>query len=187
MSAVEKSTFRRNFQRWVQLNYGENSRTKTITRAKYNKICRYLLGEPHIETDAKFRFWVKSKGFRIVRSDEVSVFGTLYVPVKVPHTRSVDTLYPYETDSLAGMRAQVLEYRRVAVADDFFDIISSVHINDRGIHVGQKKTYRATSFDSSEVSSKFIMEVCFCANFVSSSRILGIRVTHITQAMFVFK
>ncbi|XP_032234115.2 nucleolar protein 4 isoform X2 [Nematostella vectensis] len=166
MSAVEKSTFRRNFQRWVQLNYGENSRTKTITRAKYNKICRYLLGEPHIETDAKFRFWVKSKGFRIVRSDEVSVFGTLYVPVKVPHTRSVDTLYPYETDSLAGMRAQVLEYRRVAVADDFFDIISSVHINDRGIHVGQKKTYRAVAntyaFLPREAVSYYLMSCSTC-------------------------
>jgi len=89
MSAVvvEKSTFRRNFQRWVLLNYGENSRTKTITRSKYIKICRYLLGEPLIETDAKFRFWVKSKGFRIVQSEDLSPFGTLYVPVKVPHTR----------------------------------------------------------------------------------------------------
>ena len=165
MSLVEKSTFRRNFQRWVQMNYGENSRTKTITRAKYNKICRYLLGEPLIETDAKFRFWVKSKGFRIVQSEDMSVYGTLYVPVKVPHTRvciqlwsfvsewllclvifcfgfqSMDSLYPYEENM--GVRTQVLEYRRVAVADDFFDIISSVHINERGIHVGQKKTYRA--------------------------------------------
>jgi hypothetical protein len=87
MSVVEKSTFRRNFQRWVQMNYGENSRTKTITRSKYNKICRYLLGEPLIETDAKFRFWVKSKGFRIVQSEDMSAYGTLYVPVKVPHTR----------------------------------------------------------------------------------------------------
>lgn len=50
-------------------------------------------------------------------------------------------MYPYD-DSI-GVRTQVLEYRRVAVADDFFDIISSVHINERGIHVGQKKTYRA--------------------------------------------
>jgi len=54
-------------------------------------------------------------------------------------------MYPY--DDNIGPRTQVLEYRRVAVADDFFDIISSVHINDRGIHVGQKKTYRAVSQD----------------------------------------
>lgn len=94
MSVVEKSTFRRNFQRWVQMNYGENSRTKTITRNKYNKICRYLLGEPLVETDAKFRFWVKSKGFRIVQSEDMSLYGTLYVPVKVPHTRVRTLIVP---------------------------------------------------------------------------------------------
>lgn len=55
-------------------------------------------------------------------------------------------MYPYE-DKVAGhsTRSQVVEYRRVAVADDFFDIISSVHINERGVHVGQKKTYKAVS------------------------------------------
>lgn len=86
--SLERSSFRRNFQGWVELNYGENSRTKTITRKKFNKICRYLLGEPQIETDAKFRFWVKSKGFRIVHMDDGRSYGVLYVPVKVPaHTR----------------------------------------------------------------------------------------------------
>lgn len=59
-------------------------------------------------------------------------------------------LYPYsggEPDFKIGQsaRSQVVEYRRVAVADDFFDIISSVHINERGVHVGQKKTYKAVS------------------------------------------
>lgn len=85
--SFERSSFRRNFQGWVELNYGENSRTKTITRKKFNKICRYLLGEPQIETDAKFRFWVKSKGFRIAHTDDGQSYGVLYVPVKVPHTR----------------------------------------------------------------------------------------------------
>ncbi|KAK3710181.1 hypothetical protein QZH41_010577 [Actinostola sp. cb2023] len=164
MSVVEKSSFRRNFQRWVQMNYGENSRTKTITRAKYSKICRYLLGEPLIETDAKFRFWVKSKGFRIVQSDDISAYGILYVPIKVPHTRSMDSLYPYEEGM--GVRTQVLEYRRVAVADDFFDIISSVHINERGIHVGQKKTYRAVAntyaFLPREAVSYYLMSCSIC-------------------------
>lgn len=85
--SFERSSFRRNFQGWVELNYGENSRTKTITRKKFNKICRYLLGEPQIETDAKFRFWVKSKGFRIAHTEDSQSYGVLYVPVKVPHTR----------------------------------------------------------------------------------------------------
>lgn len=85
--SFERSSFRRNFQGWVELNYGENSRTKTITRKKFNKICRYLLGEPQVETDAKFRFWVKSKGFRIAHAEDSQDYGVLYVPVKVPHTR----------------------------------------------------------------------------------------------------
>lgn len=104
-----------------------------------------MLGEPQIETDAKFRFWVKSKGFRIAHADDNQSYGVLYVPVKVPHTRSMEILYPYEDKIGQPARSQVVEYRRVAVADDFFDIISSVHINERGVHVGQKKTYKAVS------------------------------------------
>ncbi|XP_074635877.1 nucleolar protein 4-like isoform X2 [Acropora palmata] len=166
--SLERSSFRRNFQGWVELNYGENSRTKTITRKKFNKICRYLLGEPQIETDAKFRFWVKSKGFRIVHMDDGRSYGVLYVPVKVPaHTRSAVDMYPYE-DKIAGhsTRSQVVEYRRVAVADDFFDIISSVHINDRGVHVGQKKTYKAVAntyaFLPREAVSYYLMSCSTC-------------------------
>ena len=53
-------------------------------------------------------------------------------------------MYPYDHET--GLRAQRIEYRRVAVAEEFFDVISAVHINERGIHVGQKKTYRAVSF-----------------------------------------
>ena len=30
--------------------------------------------------------------------------------------------------------------------DDFYSIIRSVHITERGVHVGQKKTYRAVSY-----------------------------------------
>lgn len=63
--------------------------------------------------------------------------------------QSVEMLYPYEDKiGQSATRSQVVEYRRVAVADDFFDIISSVHINERGVHVGQKKTYKAVSLSS---------------------------------------
>ena len=57
-----------------------------------------MLGEPQIETDAKFRFWVKSKGFRIAHTEDGQDYGVLYVPVKVPHTRvspSVDKEVSY--------------------------------------------------------------------------------------------
>lgn len=78
----EHQSFRHNFQAWVDSNYGEHSRTKTITRAKYTKICRYLMGE-EVETDAKFRFWVKSKAFRILRHQLDPNIGVLCVPVSV--------------------------------------------------------------------------------------------------------
>lgn len=87
-STVEHNSFRQNFQTWVDANYGENSRTKTITRAKYSKICRYLMGE-QVETDAKFRFWVKSKAFRIVRHDFEPSIGVLCVPVRLNSRRQV--------------------------------------------------------------------------------------------------
>lgn len=65
-------------------------------------------------------------------------------------------LYPYEPDKIGqSARSQVVEYRRVAVADDFFDIISSVHINERGVHVGQKKTYKAVS-----LASGLVLHLC---------------------------
>ncbi len=78
----DHQSFRHNFQAWVDSNYGEHSRTKTITRAKYTKICRYLMGE-EVETDAKFRFWVKSKAFRILRHQLDPNIGVLCVPVSV--------------------------------------------------------------------------------------------------------
>lgn len=117
--SLERSSFRRNFQRWVEANYGENSRTKTITQAKYNKICMYLLGQPGVDTDAKFRFWVKSKGFRITAADDGQHYGTLFVPVKVPHTRVSSTvlyllygiiLFCYKVSKNASFRLQFLSY-----------------------------------------------------------------------------
>lgn len=79
-------------------------------------------------------------------------------------------LYPYEPDKIGqSARSQVVEYRRVAVADDFFDIISSVHINERGVHVGQKKTYKAVS-----LASGLALQLCrvgsnaYCACYSSS-------------------
>ena len=56
------------FDNWVRKNYGGNSRTKTITREKYMKICALLRGE-QTNSNAKFRFWVRSKGFRLLRHD----------------------------------------------------------------------------------------------------------------------
>lgn len=59
------------FQSWLQKNYGDNSRTKTITLEKYEKICKLLRGDP-CNVNAKFRFWVRSKGFRLLKFDHHS-------------------------------------------------------------------------------------------------------------------
>lgn len=83
------------FQDWCLRTYGDSAKTKTVTRRKYDKILQALsLGEDsdayadssHI--NAKFRFWVKSKGFQVVKSDgERGRNGkpdrpVLYVPIK---------------------------------------------------------------------------------------------------------
>lgn len=54
------------FNSWVQKHYGHNSRTKTITKEKYEKIRKLIRGET-CQVNAKFRFWVRSKGFRLLK------------------------------------------------------------------------------------------------------------------------
>ena len=36
-------------------------------------------------------------------------------------------------------------FRKVAVVDEFYDIIKIAHIDEKGKHAGQKKTYRLVS------------------------------------------
>lgn len=85
------------FQDWCLRTYGDSGKTKTVTRRKYNKIMQTLLqgDEPdgvYVESstiNAKFKFWVKSKGFQVgssVLSGHSQKGGSgkpvLYVPVK---------------------------------------------------------------------------------------------------------
>ena len=76
------------FQTWATKNYGENSKTKTVTNRKYNRIVNILTGEecPNSE-NAKFRFWVKAKGFKLGPSNWgnglIDNRHVLYVPTKV--------------------------------------------------------------------------------------------------------
>lgn len=87
------------FQDWCLRTYGDSGKTKTVTRRKYNKILQTLLqgdeensngvflhekSSNHI--NAKFKFWVKSKGFQ-VRTLQDAKNGSsdrpvLYVPIK---------------------------------------------------------------------------------------------------------
>nr|XP_054100087.1 nucleolar protein 4 isoform X13 [Callithrix jacchus] len=131
----------RQFQDWCLRTYGDSGKTKTVTRKKYERIVQLLNGSETSSTDnAKFKFWVKSKGFQLGQPDEVRGGGggakqVLYVPVKTTDGVGVD---------------EKLSLRRVAVVEDFFDIIYSMHVetgpNGEQIrkHAGQKRTYKAS-------------------------------------------
>lgn len=84
------------FQDWCLRTYGDSGKTKTVTRRKYNKIMQTLLQNEESDSmyvdnshiNAKFKFWVKSKGFQvgsnILGEHKKGASGkpVLYVPVK---------------------------------------------------------------------------------------------------------
>lgn len=93
----------RQFQDWCLRTYGDSGKTKTVTRKKYERIVQLLNGSESSSTDnAKFKFWVKSKGFQLGSPDEVSGAAAaaagggggggkqvLYVPVKTTVSRAI--------------------------------------------------------------------------------------------------
>lgn len=150
----------RHFQDWCLRTYGDSGKTKTVTRKKYERIVQLLNGSESSSTDnAKFKFWVKSKGFQLGTAEEGSLGDkqVLYVPVKT-------------TDGV-GIEEK-LSLRRVAVVEDFFDIIYSMHVetgpNGEQIrkHAGQKRTYKAISetyaFLPREAVTRFLMSCSEC-------------------------
>ncbi|XP_069816158.1 nucleolar protein 4 isoform X4 [Dendropsophus ebraccatus] len=152
----------RHFQDWCLRTYGDSGKTKTVTRKKYERIVQLLNGSESSSTDnAKFKFWVKSKGFQLGSpAEEEGSPGdkqVLYVPVKT-------------TDGV-GIEEK-LSLRRVAVVEDFFDIIYSMHVetgpNGEQIrkHAGQKRTYKAISetyaFLPREAVTRFLMSCSEC-------------------------
>lgn len=85
------------FQEWCLRTYGDSGKTKTVTRRKYNKIMQTLLQNEDTDgvyvdnshINAKFKFWVRSKGFQVGSNvlGEHNQKGApgkpvLYVPVK---------------------------------------------------------------------------------------------------------
>ncbi|XP_078396700.1 nucleolar protein 4-like isoform X3 [Cetorhinus maximus] len=151
----------RQFQDWCLKTYGDSGKTKTVTRKKYDRIVQFLSGvEPSSADNAKFKFWVKSKGFQLGSSEELKAGGgklVLYVPVKT-------------TDGVSTSEKQSL--KRVAVVEDFFDIIYSMHV-EIGVngeksrkHAGQKRTYKAISetyaFLPREAVTRFLMSCSEC-------------------------
>lgn len=98
----------RQFQDWCLRTYGDSGKTKTVTRKKYERIVQLLNGSEGSSTDnAKFKFWVKSKGFQLGAPDQVGGGGgaaaaaaggggkqVLYVPVKTTVSRQIARRLP---------------------------------------------------------------------------------------------
>ncbi|XP_069477091.1 nucleolar protein 4 isoform X2 [Ambystoma mexicanum] len=152
----------RHFQDWCLRTYGDSGKTKTVTRRKCERIAQLLLGVDAGSADnPKFRFWVKSKGFQLAGPGEAPPAAggkqVLYVPVKTTDGVGID---------------EKLSLRRVAVVEDFFDIIYSMHVetgpNGEQIrkHAGQKRTYKAISetyaFLPREAVTRFLMSCSEC-------------------------
>ncbi|CAG14327.1 unnamed protein product, partial [Tetraodon nigroviridis] len=80
------------FQDWCLRTYGDSGKTKTVTRRKYSRILQALLQGDQEDRGggvlrdqggamtAKFKFWVKSKGFQV--GPGPTERPVLYVPVK---------------------------------------------------------------------------------------------------------
>ncbi|XP_046357894.1 nucleolar protein 4-like isoform X3 [Haliotis rufescens] len=158
---LNKDIMYETFQTWALQNYGDSGKTKTVTRKKYTRIVHILAGEePPTAENSKFRFWVKAKGFRLgpIPGNGVSYNNAekvLYVPSRV------------QNDPLCSDAER--DYKKVAVVEDFFDIIYSVHVEmdgRGGKHAGQKRTYRAIaetySFLPREAVTRFLMSCADC-------------------------
>ncbi|KAK1173759.1 nucleolar protein 4-like isoform X1 [Acipenser oxyrinchus oxyrinchus] len=150
----------RQFQDWCLRTYGDSGKTKTVTRKKYDRIVQLLNGSESSSTDnAKFKFWVKSKGFQLGVPDEISggEKQVLYVPVKTTEGVGID---------------EKVSLRQVAVVEDFFDIIYAMHVENgtngekTRKHAGQKRTYKAISetyaFLPREAVTRFLMSCSEC-------------------------
>ncbi|XP_026188332.1 nucleolar protein 4-like [Mastacembelus armatus] len=163
------------FQDWCLRTYGDSGKTKTVTRRKYNKILQTLLqgdeensngvflhekSNNHI--NAKFKFWVKSKGFQVGALQDAkngsSDRPVLYVPIKAACV-----------DGASGVDTSL---KRVAVVEDFFNIIYAMHVevstdpSKAPKHAGQKKTYKAIAetyaFLPREAVTRFLMSCGEC-------------------------
>ncbi|NXK86598.1 NOL4 protein, partial [Formicarius rufipectus] len=145
----------RQFRDWCLRTYGDSAKTKTVTRSKYQRIAEVLQGGTGSGGGSgggekgKFQFWATKMGQVVV-----------YVPVKTG--TGADGLSEPEGISL----------KRVAVVEDFFDIIYSMHVESSSEpgkapkHAGQKKTYRAIAetyaFLPREAVTRFLMSCTEC-------------------------
>nr|XP_032524251.1 nucleolar protein 4 isoform X2 [Danaus plexippus plexippus] len=177
-----------NYQPWVIQTYGDLAKTKTITLKKYARILRTLRGEECNSSDSsKFRFWVKAKGFHVGRpagyeakpADGIVCRYSVSDSegcVRTPEGHEIYTgsqndppLY-IPTPPLKNAPNQEPVYRKVAIVENFFDIIYTVHVELEGRpgkHAGQKRTYRTITetyaFLPREAVTRFLTGCAECA------------------------
>ncbi|XP_045762791.1 nucleolar protein 4 isoform X2 [Maniola jurtina] len=176
------------YQPWVIQTYGDLAKTKTITLKKYARILRTLRGEECNSSDSsKFRFWVKAKGFHVGRPTgyEAKPADGIVCRYSVsdaegcargPDGQEIYTgsqndppLY-IPTPPLKNAANQEPVYRKVAIVENFFDIIYTVHVELEGRpgkHAGQKRTYRTITetyaFLPREAVTRFLTGCAECA------------------------
>ncbi|CAG2163268.1 unnamed protein product [Oppiella nova] len=130
------------YQVWALKTYGDSAKTKTVTKKKYNRILKILKGEEGTNVEnSKFRFWVKAKGFRL---------GPQNLAALELKSIAEQVLYVPCSKSTQGSERDETIYKKVAVVENFFDIIYNVHVEmdgRSGRHAGQKRTYKANLFD----------------------------------------
>ncbi|XP_045511901.1 nucleolar protein 4 isoform X3 [Pieris brassicae] len=176
------------YQPWVIQTYGDLAKTKTITLKKYARILRTLRGEECNSSDSsKFRFWVKAKGFHVGKPPGYdakpadSIVCRYSVADAEGCTRGAEGQEVYSgsqndpplyipTPPLKNAPNQEPVYRKVAIVENFFDIIYTVHVELEGRpgkHAGQKRTYRTITetyaFLPREAVTRFLTGCAECA------------------------
>ncbi|CAH0551520.1 unnamed protein product [Brassicogethes aeneus] len=184
LSSDNKEDMLLTYQPWVIQTYGDLAKTKTITLKKYARILRTLRGDEVVSADnSKFRFWVKAKGFCVGKPPGYeakpadSIVGRYSVcdldegiPVaneKMSGSARDPPLYVPNAPFKNSTGEPV--YRKVAVVENFFDIIYNVHVELEGRpgkHAGQKRTYRTITetyaFLPREAVTRFLLGCTEC-------------------------
>ncbi|KAI9551655.1 hypothetical protein GHT06_021991 [Daphnia sinensis] len=195
-ASIRRQQMKDAFQPWVMQTYGDAAKTKTISRRKSERIARILRGEDRSNgaDSSKFRFWVRAKGFRLgangtagnptdsssssssISSDLMSAQSSPFPGNGGNDPTAHDDLYVVTSttkDEAGGEDRPV--YKKVAVVEDFFDIIYREHVEfmsnsggrpPTGKHAGQKRTYRAITeiyaFLPREAVTRFLMQCADC-------------------------
>ncbi|XP_069157733.1 nucleolar protein 4 isoform X2 [Procambarus clarkii] len=167
------------YQPWVLQTYGDSAKTKTITRNKYQRILQILRGDYVDNETSKFKLWVKGRGFRIGPPPGY-MNGVVEDPVITQLTPPPGLDYNPDKDPYPDIYVQTgtnkdpeghdrICFKKVAVVEDFFDIIYNLHVCKDGKeqkHMGQKRTYRAVSeryaFVPREAVTKFLVLCTEC-------------------------